>query len=517
MFRGVIATLVTTVMVGAASAQDLTPLRPWIPEDINALAVVRAGELLKTPMAARESWQHSGSENFLGGAVHLPPDCELFVRGTRFRAASGDTWSVALLSFSRPVDMQRVAEQEQSSLQTVASKPAVLSRRNSFFAELGPQLLGVISPAHRQDLSRWIERSERKHDTTLTRYLDEVLLGQSAGVTLAIDLTDMFEPGRLRERLPTMAAMIGRQQHVDQTAAQIMTVRGLRLDIYVTDELRAALTLDFKEPVGNDPNLMKGILLEAMDDMGVGLDSFHDSQAVADGNAVRIAAAFSAEDLRRVMTLVLTPHPVQAPPSTPVAPPPATVKTPPPASSPPSPNVVAPRPAPRVTTDNNAKYFRAIDQILKDLTRANRNANDYARTATWHDRFADKIANLSTMAVDPDLISYGSSVASKLRSLGASLRGVAVDVNTLNNAVVYNTKVNPGWEQVGWWTYGYQPATWETTSNLATIREQQAAAISAGAKDRDSIWQMINDERQRTMDLMTRKYGSTFAEGIRGK
>lgn len=503
MLRGLIATLLITVIPGSAGAQDLSPLRPWIPEDINAVAVVRAAEILKSPRAVREDWQHSGSEGFLGGAFTLPPDCDLFVRATRFRPGPGDDWSVALLSFSRPVDIQRVAEQEQSPVQTVNSKPAVLSRRNCFFAELGPRLLGVVSPAHRQDLARWIERSRRKHDATLTRYLDEVLLGQSAGITLAIDLAEMFEPDRLKARLPSMAAMIGRQQDADRIASRLMAVRGLRLDVYVTDEMRAALTVDFLNPIGSDAKLMKDILLEALGDLGVSLDSFQNSEVVADGNAIRLAASFTDEDLRRVMTLVLSPHPLQSPPP---APPAAAVVTPPP-----------PRSSPRVSTDNNAKYFRAIDQVLKDLTRANRIAKDYARTATWHDNFANKIDQLSTLAVDPELVTYAESVTSKLRSIGASLRGVGVEINTLNNAVVYSTKVNPGWEQIGWWSYGYQPATWEVDSNLGQIREQQAAAITAGGKDRDTIWQMINDERGRVMNAMTQKYGSTFAEGIRAK
>src|SRR4029078_1196460 len=136
MLRGLIVTLLTTVISSSVQAQDLTSLRPWIPEDINAVAVVRAAEILKSTRAVREGWQHPGSDNFLSGAFTLPPDCDLLLRATRFRPGPGDDWSVALLSFSRAVDMKRIAEQEQSSIQTVASRPAVLSRRNCFFAQL---------------------------------------------------------------------------------------------------------------------------------------------------------------------------------------------------------------------------------------------------------------------------------------------------------------------------------------------------------------------------------------------
>jgi hypothetical protein len=310
-----------------------------------------------------------------------------------------------------------------------------------------------------------------------------------------------------------MGAMIGKQQDVDLVIGRIMAIRGLRLDIFFDEQTTAAITVDFASPVGSDAPLMKSILLEALGDLGVGLDSFQASEPKADANSIRLAARFTDEDLRRVMTLVLTPHPAQPSDSIP-SPPPApapgavTVKTP---------SSTTPRPAPRVSSDNNVKYFKAVDQILKDLTRANRNAKDYARTATWHDNFANKIDQLSTLAVDPDLVAYGTSVSSKLRSIAASLRGVGIEINTLNNAVVYNTKVNPGWEQVGWWTYGYQPATWEVTSNLAQVREQQAAAVAAGAKDREAVWTMINNERAQIMDTMARKYGEAFTSAVGGK
>jgi hypothetical protein len=312
----------------------------------------------------------------------------------------------------------------------------------------------------------------------------------------------MFEPARLKARLGSMGAMLGKQADVDRIVGRCMAVRGLRLDVFVTEDTRATLTLDLANPVGNDAALFKAILLEAMGDMGASLDSFAGSEPRADANSLRLAGVFSDEDLRRVMSLILTPHPAEQPPlanaATPVPPPPAA------------------RP-PRVVEDNNVKYFRAVDQILNDLTKANRNAKDYHRTATWHDNFANKIDQLSTLSVDPDLVAYGQSVSSKLRSIAASLRGVAVDINTLNNAVVYNTKVTPGYEQVGWWTYGYQPATWQVDSNLAQVREKQADAVMAGSKDRDTIWQMINDERGRIFAAMSQKYGEAFTEKVQAK
>ncbi len=312
MLRGLTVTLLAIVVTRAAVAQELGPLRRWIPEDINAVAIVRSADLLKSARAVSEGWGHSGSESFLGGAFTLPPNCELYLRATRFRPGGG-SWSAALLEFTRPVDIRRVAEQEQSVIQTILSHEAVLSRRNCYFAVLTPELLGVVSPAHRQDVARWIERGERKTDAVLNQYLDEVLLGQSAGVTMAIDLTEMFEPERLSARLVSMGAMIGKQGDVQRITARVMEVRGLRLDVFVTDQTRGVLTLDFSTPIGSDGPLMQKIVMEAMGDLGVSLDSFARAEGQVEGKTLRMAAPFSDEDLRRVMTLILSPHPATAP------------------------------------------------------------------------------------------------------------------------------------------------------------------------------------------------------------
>jgi hypothetical protein len=157
------------------------------------------------------------------------------------------------------------------------------------------------------------------------------------------------------------------------------------------------------------------------------------------------------------------------------------------------------------------KYFTALDRILKDLQKANRKATNYARTATWHENFAGRIAALPTESVDPELVEYGARTASNLRGLAASLRGVAVDVQAQQRSLVYDVQATPGGEYFSiWGAYGYRTPSVNVSSNLRDIRERQAQAVAAGGQDREQIWRMITDDRAQIARRMREKYGNAF-------
>ncbi|MBX3443999.1 MAG: hypothetical protein KF774_16440 [Planctomyces sp.] len=485
------------ISVTAGAQEDLARARPWLPQDINALAIVRVERIMDSGLSRREHWNEPGGGNFLAGAVEFPPGVKTFLRGTQVHPGHrGDSWSVAILEFARPVDMDRLAARENASVQTVAGRPAVASPRNAFFALLDQNRLGVVSPAHRQNLSRWLTRGGQGDGMTASPYLNGLLQNADDSIVLAIDLADMFDPDRTRERLSAATVILENPGQLDATASLLMTLHGLRLGIDVGESVEGTLSLDFNGPVTVNADLLRSLVLEVLSDLGAGLDGFDAGKAEIRGQSLVLTAALSDEDLRRVMSLVTTPHPSAH--ETP-APPAAEVQAP--ATS---------APGPRVSLEASRRYLKAVDQVITDLQRANRRAKEYLRTATWHDNFARKIEQLPTVAVDPELVQYGDWVASQLRGLAASLRGVAVDVDTQQRALTWNATFDPGWETTGWWTWGYRPPSYNVTSNLAEVRQRQAEAVTAGAQGRDQIWLMITEEQTKITRRMEEKFGPEF-------
>jgi hypothetical protein len=216
----------------------------------------------------------------------------------------------------------------------------------------------------------------------------------------------------------------------------------------------------------------------------------------------------SDESLRRILSLVTAPPPPSAPETAEAA-----TTTPPPPDAQPS--------GSRIDLKASRRYFNAVNQNIDDLQKAYSRAKTYSRTAQWHVNFAERIDHLPVNGVDPALLEYGINMRERLLALAASLRGTGVQVDALNNSVVYNVDVQPAYATgFDWWwggaytawgpyTYG-QPYSVNVTSNLQDVRAQQAEVVQASAPDRDQIWQMIVDERASVEREMIGKFGPEF-------
>jgi hypothetical protein len=386
-----------------------------------------------------------------------------------------------------------VAAHERSTIQTIAGKPATLSPRNAYIAQIETNILGVISPAVRQQVSRLIRSGalEGGSGSGLSEYLTESAGDSKSQIVLAMDLAEIFEPDMLKTRIAATSTAKSRISSISRLTELCMSLRGIRLGITIGEQTDAKLSIDFGIDVGKDGDAVKFLLLEALQDLGASIDALEGSKVSTQGKSVHLTAKFEDEDLRRVMSLVTSPHSG------------GMEKT------------AAPEPsagtAPRVSSEASSKYFRAVDQILSDLQKANSRATDYARTATWHANFANKIDQLSTTAVDEQLVQFGQWVSANLRALAASLQGEAIDVNTIQQTLTYNNfNITPSTYNGGLWVGSYSNPWVTATSNLETVREKQADAIRAGAKDRDQVWVIIGEERAKVLDAMRQKFGREF-------
>jgi len=159
-------------------------------------------------------------------------------------------------------------------------------------------------------------------------------------------------------------------------------------------------------------------------------------------------------------------------------------------------------------------YYMSVNQIMDDLEAMAKKGGNYNKTATWHDNYAKKIDDLPIRGVDPDLLTWGTTVSSNLRALAVSLRGVPIDVKMLEGGLTYNIQYLPaGYRNNNWsvWsTVSYQPEYVNVETNQAQIRGEQAKAIAAGAKQREQVWQLLLADRQQVRIKMQAKFGRDF-------
>lgn len=468
--------LLSAVMcVSARAADNVETLLPYLPGDMNVVAVIRAQDIMQSPRAIREKWAERQEHEFLAGAATLPPWATTMVRGIAFHPGARDLRSFAVVQSNRSIDMALVAEHERAQLQTISGRPVVRSPRNCFFVQLAPELLGVVSPAFRQDAARWIQQVQNPARIALSPFLQSAASDETSQVTVALDTEELLEPERIRARIAASEVLQAKPDDQPPVVNMLSKLRGIIVNIRVTDETQAELRFEFSEPVGRETEFLKPLFAEFLNDAGISIDEVQTAEVQAAAQTVTLRSVLSDESLRRIGALLLTPHATDAPIEKAEAP--TTPRT-------------------QVSLDRTRRYFRSVGQIIDDLARANSRTSDIGRTATWHDTFADRIDRLSTVGVEPSVQEFAHRTSDRLRALGASLRGAAVDVNILQKTVTYNVNVTPGWGYASWWgEVGYQPSVVNVESNLREVREQQAQAVMAGADKRNQIWQLIVDDR----------------------
>jgi hypothetical protein len=475
------------VAVSAAAAERWEPLLDKLPGVTNAVAVIDVQALLDSPRAKREGWREMQETGYLAGTVAMPPAVQLAVIGAHLQVedpAGAETLSLALLKPGTTISLERLASAENGYLDQVGDHAVALTPRGGYVTEVSPGVFGSQWPPDRQCLARWLRQDG---GGKLSPYLYEALrTADGAPIVVAFDMEDLF--GRQIVKLwlahsPTLKGNMGAAENLDGLIAGI---RGLRLSAVVGERTQAEVRADFRTTVAAPPAVLRGIFAEWLDQAGAQIDEFRRADVRVNGKSVFLSTELSDDSLRRLLTLVQAPI-AGAEPST-----------------------LAPETRAAALASQN--YYRAVRQLIDDLTRINRRAKDYAKTALWHDTYATRIEQLSINNVDPELVEWSGHVSSQLRALAASLRGVPLELQRLEGQKFVRFYPIP-WYSVRYGPWGYAPYSLRRVDNLDEIRAKQADAIAAGAADREKIWKELVDLTQDIRQKMAEKYKLDFEVG----
>lgn len=491
MSHRIFCTVTTTILAVAAfaspglAAED-DDLAGWIPASANSIAVVRAEKLLHSPLGRKKKWSQQQREAYDSGLISTPPGVEALVRATEFRIGSGvSPLTISLYRTAQETLVRQIAQRDNAKVEKVGDYVAYRSGRGPYFVQLANKLMGGVQPADRQLLSRWLRAGKSAPPAAADSYLRTALTSDPDDqVVIALDLSDMLDAESVAawiSSLPNAREF----QNVDGLAALFASIRGVRLALNVTDKIVCKLQLTFGEPVGPYAGGVEKCVLAWLDEAGGRMDQFDAPEAKVTGGTISLQTVVDEEAMRRVMSLIQTPHEI----------------------GPAAPEAEAGKTADGVASRN---YFQAVEKLVQSLSRQNRKASDYNRTALWHDNFARKIEELSTAGVDPDLAAWGKSVATNLHALANSLRGVPVEVNRLQRSIRVHVQTEA--YRYASTTYAdlYRPGRVYQDSNLSEVRASQAEAIARGNDQRDEIWQMLNDDHDVIKKKMEEKYKIPF-------
>jgi hypothetical protein len=457
----------------AAAAEERDPLQS-VPGTCNAVAVVQMKKLINSPVGKKKKWWDQARRAYAEGLLSGPPWVNEIVQATTIGSAPGGgrplTYSIYLMD--QPSVMYDIAKHELSPLEKIAGHGATLSSRHVYFVQLAPGMVGALEPADRHAVSHWVRAIDDKQLVPLKPELvDAVKTDDDVLVSLAADLRDVLNPHHIRNWIKGTPRLRSAPD-VDGLVEVLTSLRLARLQLRVTDSIVARLELDFDSPLGNHVAAAQTAVGQWLDDAGARPQILREAKATVGEKSLSFEAPLDEIGLRRILSLVQSPHlPVKEAD----------------ASEGHQPNAVA-----------SAAYYDKVCDLLNSLLYKNRNASSYNKTALWHEQFARRITNLSTLAVDPALVRWASDVSKELLALASSLRGEHVRLDDLERSIRFN-------ETTHWQWYAdtvdgplYFPAWVSTDNNLELVRAQQDSDVEKGADQRDAIWNML---RQETADV----------------
>lgn len=472
------------VAVPTAHSVEPTTLQ-WLslPEPCNAVALIQMRKLVNSPLGKKEKWADDGRRSYAEGLLSAPPWVNDVVRAT----AVGSSIQVSPTAFSIYAMNQasligEIAQHELAPSEEIVGSSAVLSRRNVYYVQLAPGLLGAVQPANRQTLSRWVRSHREGTGAEISPYLKKAIESPDhAQIVVAVDLSDLLNRQQIRNWL-TSTPQLSSVQNPDALSSFIASILGLRLSVNVTDTIVGRLRLDFPSPVGPNADALQAAMLQWLDDAGARIEVLSAAKATVSGNSLSFEAPLDERALRHLLSLIQSPN------------------------LPAGPGGIAAAQIFKPNAEASAGYYNSVCDLLNALIRQNRGASNYDKTALWHENFARRISDLPTAGVDPALLNWGHGIRGKLLALASSLRGVPVEVNQLEKSIRYNAVTYSRMYQTVQYGPLYLPCGVEEQSNLGEIRAQQADVISRNADQRDAIWNMMRDDTEKIARQMEDKY-----------
>ncbi len=469
----------------ASHAQDLLP---WVPPGANAVAVIQVHRAFNSPYGVAHGWSKTVAGQYRAGMITASAGTEAIMRATYLGPMQQTPAMFGVYLMRDNVIMANVAKHENGTVEKLGQTFAVLSPRSLYLVGLGPRLLGSMMPPDRQQLARWVSAGTSNGAGVSPYIHDAVKESEKFEIVVAVDLQDMLHPAVVSQMVANSPALRGKTELIAKLSSVFDGFRGVRILVSAREQLWARVAFDFSMPLDADAAQIKGPVLDFFGTMGAHLPALESLPWKASGQSVVVDGEIGEGALRKILTLINSPTPESLGGS----------------------SQVASTQAPETAVHASIRYYQGVVEALTMLDVKNQNANDYNRTAMWHESYAKKIEQLPRMGVDPELLAWGADVCSKLRALAVSLSGEPVQIDKLNRTIQFRTRsIDTPYANT---PYGflYRPLFVTTDNNVDQVRAQQQQLVEKGSSDRENIWNMLREDKQAIAAKMQQKYMIDF-------
>ena len=409
-------------------------------------------------------------------------------------------WEIGYAAVEKTSTAESIALREGGYVDTLQGRSIVWTPNEMYLVPLADNVVSIVRPADRKFVGQWLKKDR---SNVISSYLQQVAgrLTDRQSVSIAVDLEDVLSMGVLNEKLAQSKSLQGK--NIEAIAKSLSSVQGITISV-ASDALEATVLIDFLNAPTELTPVAKAFFAEVLTARGMQLDEFSQwkMSAVSEGKTLSFTGPIASETLDDLLGMFTVHRASRG--VTPVT------KTDSPATP------TAPQTSPSVVAENTKDYFRKVINIVHRVR--DYSANNTGERAQWNGNMANRIDEMPTLEVDPQMVMFGAEVAKSLRSNSMSMQltnisqgaaAVAADAGTgaFSTATAVGTMAGMGYGYGGYGNYGSYGGNFvDPNSPVKYYRMGQAQGNTSFKELMARLEQSLADMRR----TMTEKYKIQF-------
>lgn len=409
-------------------------------------------------------------------------------------------WEIGYAAVEKTSTAESIALREGGYVDTLQGRSIVWTPNEMYLVPLADNVVSIVRPADRKFVGQWLKKDR---SNVISSYLQQVAgrLTDRQSVSIAVDLEDVLSTGVLNEKLARSKSLQGK--NIEAIAKSLSSVQGITISV-ASDALEATVLIDFLNAPTELTPVAKAFFAEVLTARGMQLDEFSQwkMSAVSEGKTLSFTGPIASETLDDLLGMFTVHRASRG--VTPVT------KTDSPATP------TAPQTSPSVVAENTKDYFRKVINIVHRVR--DYSANNTGERAQWNGNMANRIDEMPTLEVDPQMVMFGAEVAKSLRSNSMSMQltnisqgaaAVAADAGTgaFSTATAVGTMAGMGYGYGGYGNYGSYGGNFvDPNSPVKYYRMGQAQGNTSFKELMARLEQSLADMRR----TMTEKYKIQF-------
>lgn len=496
MVRLLVAFFLTTFFSVNALAEDLATMLTFVPKDANALMALNIKAVLSAPMAEKEGWKKKITEESMIGVLPFPETAEhAVVAELMMPGTLQGKWELVLISTSKPYSFSDIAKAEKAEVETIGKTSVCFTRRNMVIVQLSSTLLGVYSPAHRQDVARWLKAQTGKLNISpaLARVTESIKQGKE--VSIVFDVEDTLEAGKVKQYLAAQKEVQEKKLDLAALSKVFSSLESVVIHIDMDQTIKATLKAEFSQDLGSFGGVLPNLLINALDGIGADLEEFRKGVIKSSEKSFEIQLNLTGAGLRNTLAM-MQPHSIT----------PQTAKK-------------VGNPAEDDPAKEAQKVFRAIQSLANTAHEQAERSENIARAMVIYDNAATRLDKMAISHVDEELQFFAADVARGLREMATALHHGVLEVQTLETKIRTNVTVdyvrtnapfaNP-WGFSFWNPMLPPTQQLNVQSNQAEVISAQQEAILRAVRKRNEIWRALIEKSTTAKKSLAAKYGVAF-------